>query len=102
MRLDLRGLGRKVDGEARDQMVRRLGFALDRFADRLGLVLVRLTDVNGPRGGVDQRCRIVVQMVPTGRLVVEDMAADPVTAVSRAARRLVRSVGRFRERKRGH
>ena len=44
-----------IDEGIYERIERRLGFALSRFGDRIGHVTVHLNDVNGPRGGIDQR-----------------------------------------------
>ena len=52
------------NGDARDEqelrshIERRVGFALLRFTDALSSVLVRLDDLNGPKGGFDKRCLV--------------------------------------------
>lgn len=103
MRLEIHSQGLVVEEAERDQMARKLDFALDRLSHRLGQVVVRLTDLNGPRGGEDLRCRIVAELVPTGgQVVVEDVAPHPAQAISRAASRLVRLVNRQSERRRGY
>lgn len=49
-----------LDDEDRRYVRERLGMRLGKFARSIERVSVRLDDVNGPRGGVDQRCRIKV------------------------------------------
>ncbi len=73
---------------------RRVGFALGRFAPRLGRVAVRLADVNGPRGGADKRCRIMVTLGRGGPVVVEEQDADLYAAVDAATGRAGRAVAR--------
>ena len=68
----------------RAHVERRAGFSLSRFADLLGSVIVRLEDVNGPRGGLDKRCRIEVRGPSIGTVVVEDSGTSWVGAVDRA------------------
>ena len=79
---------------------RRLGFALARFGARIGRVLVRFSDPNGHRGGVDKRCQIDVGLRPSGRVRGEDTDADLGVAVNRAADRVARAVARVLERER--
>ena len=82
----------------RAHAVRRLHFALNRFAGRVTQVRVRLVDVNGPRGGVDIQCLIQVRVSGIGALVVKVMAADPDTAIDRGAERIHRLVVRHLDR----
>ena len=54
---------------------RRLHFALSRFSSRIRRINTILEDINGPRGGEDQRCRIEVNLVPSGSIMAEATAA---------------------------
>lgn len=96
MWLDIAGLGSEVGGVVRERVERRLGFALARFGDRVGRVAVRLADVNGLRGGVDKRCRIVADIPGTGSnpVVVEENGEDVNAVIDRAAERIGRAVRR--------
>lgn len=74
---------------------RRLEYALGRFGRRVRSVTVRLTDVNGPRGGVDKKCAVAVRLNAPKRLVViEDVDAEAAIAIDRAADRAARAVVR--------
>lgn len=74
---------------------RRFEFALARYGRRIQSVAIRLADVNGPRGGVDQRCRVTVRLTaPKRTLVIEDTDADAAVALDRVADRTVRTVAR--------
>ena len=101
MHLQLRAVKYEMDDELRDHIERRLRFALGRFAARIDRLTVRLSDVNGPRGGVDKRCRIAVALVPRGMVMVEGSGDDPFALVSDAAKRARRSVQRALGRRRG-
>ena len=79
---------------------RRLRFALSRFGQKIRQVAVQLTDLNGPRGGVDKQCRVTATLSPSGRVMVEEIDAALHTAIDRAAERLERSVVRELERRR--
>ena len=68
---------------------------LGKFAASIERVSVRVTDVNGPRGGVDQRCRVKVVLIGLPSVVVERRHTDmgpAVDAALRAAEESVRSV----------
>ncbi|MFM8414924.1 MAG: HPF/RaiA family ribosome-associated protein [Planctomycetota bacterium] len=79
---------------------RRLGFALSRFAGRIRRVNVFLADQNGPRGGIDKTCRIVVRLADGGDVVAEVSDVDWVIAVDRATTRIGHSTGRQLARRR--
>ena len=73
----------------------RLEFALGRFAGRVRSVSVSLTDLNGPRGGIDKKCLIAVRLErPPRVIVIEDVDADGAVVVCRAAERTARAVAR--------
>ena len=68
--------------------VRRiLTSALGRFEHRMRSVRVWLEDVNGPRGGVDNRCRIDIELRPRGIISVSASATDELVAAAKAANR---------------
>ena len=100
MQLEMRGVNYDLDDELKDHIERRLRSALGRFAARIDRLTVRLSDVNGPRGGIDKRCRVAVALVPRGVVMVEGSGADPFTLVADAAKRAGRSVRRALERRR--
>lgn len=98
MELDVRGRHLQVSPALRTHLKRRLGFALDKVAHRVASISVRLEDVNGPKGGLDKRCRIRVAGARGGVVVVEEYASDAYVAVdlaaARAGRAVLRSLGR--------
>ncbi len=73
----------------------RLSFALRRFENRIQRVIVRISDLNGPKRGVDSRCSITVDLVDGRRMFVNATTAWPFTSVSRAASRLNEALRRM-------
>lgn len=92
MELQVHSRHTELDQSLRDYIERRLTFALDRFAPRVNRVLVRLHDLNGPRGGVDKRCTVEAHLVPSGAVVVKAAGEDIEQAVGLAADRIGRRV----------
>jgi ribosome-associated translation inhibitor RaiA len=102
MTLDIRG-HLKPTAAIKEYVERRIGFALGRFSSRVKTVTVRLDDANGPRGGADKTCQIAVALAaPRGEVpvVVEEVHGDLYAAISLAATRVGRVVGREIERAR--
>jgi ribosome-associated translation inhibitor RaiA len=100
MYLEILGVNLALGDELRGHIERRLRSALGRFAARIDRLTVRLRDVNGPRGGVDKRCRIAATLIPRGLVIVEGQGDDPFALISRAAKRARRSVRRALGRRR--
>ena len=90
-----------VEAETREWVERRVRFALGRFVTRIHRVAIIFEDINRPRGGIDQRCRVLVALVPEGNVVIDDVDStiEAVTAraVDRAARAVIRELERQRE-----
>ena len=80
--------------ELRDVAQRRLRFVFRRIDWLVPRATVQLSDVNGPRGGIDKRCQVEITSDVAGTLVVAAVARDWRTALdkalSRAARFLMR------------
>lgn len=60
----------------REWVERRLRFTMRRLSARVPRARVHLSDVNGPRGGLDKRCRIELQLDAVGPVVVTSVARD--------------------------
>jgi ribosomal subunit interface protein len=100
MELEIRRQDAHLDEAMRDFVERRIGFALGPFEDKVSRVNVNLDDVNGPRGGIDKECRILVTLYGGITVKVQDMDADMASAVGRAADRVATAVTRRIERRR--
>ena len=98
MRFEVRGRGIEVTEEWTLRAGRRVGFAFDRHAARLASVVVLLHDRNGPKGGVDKHCDVVVRGVRgwevRGEADSDDVGAAIDAAVERAARAVTHHLGR--------
>ena len=88
-----------LDAATRKFAERRILFALSRFAQRINHVSVVISDINGPRGGVDQSCRTTVKMGRLGAITVTTTDDNIRAAVARAADRVGRAVARTIERR---
>jgi ribosome-associated translation inhibitor RaiA len=76
----------------------RVSFVLRRQAWLISQAVVRLTDVNGPRGGVDKRCVVEVVSDKSRRVVVTASASDWRAALDLALDRAVALLNRLRQR----
>jgi putative sigma-54 modulation protein len=101
MKFGIRGRHIELTAALLAHVERRLRFAWSRFGQRIRHATVRLTDLNGRRGGVDKQCRVTVTLSPPSRKVMVGASdADLHAAIDRAADRLERSVTRELKRRR--
>ena len=102
MRIDIQASGFKLTDGLRAHAERRLQFALSWAVHDVRKVVVRLSDINGPRGGNDKRCHIQIPIPGRPDVVIEDTEPDLYVAIDHAVDRIERSVARRLERKREH
>lgn len=94
MDIDIRAIGFALTPALAQRVTTQVRSALASAGERPTGVTVRLTDVNGDRGGVDKRCSIVVALARRGTTVATATAVDLYAAIDEAARRLRRSAQR--------
>jgi ribosome-associated translation inhibitor RaiA len=99
MKVDVRMHNADLADAVRIYATRRILFTLGRLASHIGRVRVRISDTNGVRGGVDQCCNIGVELLPSGKVVLEQVNADLFTAIDRAAERTGQVVRRKIQRR---
>jgi hypothetical protein len=58
---------------ARRNLIESVDHALSKFANHLRRVSLSVTDINGPRGGKDKHCRLVLHMNRMQPIVIEDL-----------------------------
>lgn len=94
--------GFDLTASVREHIERRLHFAFDRARHRVNRISVILSDVNGPRGGEDKRCRIQVSVAGAADVLIDDCQSDLNVAIDRAVDRAGRTVARRLARRREH
>jgi putative sigma-54 modulation protein len=99
MRVRVFGRSLATSDAQRAFVQRKIGAALRRVRRLGGTADVRLADLNGPKGGVDQACTVVLTPPGLRTIRIEERAADSYAAVERAARRLRRTVARILDRR---
>lgn len=100
MEVDIRIKDIDLADAVRTYAARRIRFALGRFASRIGKVVVRISDTNGERGGVDKCCHIGAEVLPAGKMVLQQIDADLFTAIDRATERAGQALRRNIQRAR--
>jgi len=87
MNIEIRATNVEVTTALEEHITRKIRGAVGAERDHLDRVLVRICDVNGPKGGRDIHCHVVARL--RGRtLVVHDLGGDAFEAAANAAARL--------------
>ncbi len=96
----IRSVGDVLKPADREYLRSKLDQKLGKFAPAVHRTSVRVEDVNGPRGGVDKRCRIKVVLVGLPTVVVEDHHQSVKGAMDAALARMERTVRKATDRRR--
>ena len=94
MQIDIQARNFSLTDALHSHAKRRLRFALTCCDDQIQRVVMRLSDIKGPHGGVDKRCRLQVVLDGLPDVVVEDIEADLYVAIDRVTDRAGRTVVR--------
>ena len=104
MTINIRFHGLAGSDSLRAYVCRRIDFQLRRLGTALSAVVVRLSDVNGPKGGNDKRCQVIIRRSGLRPIAVEELRADAYAAidvaVERAAHAAARGLKRARSKRR--
>jgi putative sigma-54 modulation protein len=100
MRVTIQTNGFEMTSALRSYTEHRLAIALGWAREHMHKLAVSLSDINGPRGGVDKRCKIQVQLGSGREVIIENVEADLYVAIDRAVDRADRAVVRQVERSR--
>ena len=94
MQIDIQAKGFQLTEALTAHIRKRLMPALQKRDSHIVRAEVRLSDVNGPRGGIDKCCQLLVQIAGTSSVVIRDVSSDMYTAIDRAASRMAPSINR--------
>ena len=100
MNIVIQAQGFELTDALRAHTLRRLQFSLHSAGRDVTQIQVRLSDINGPKGGLDKRCHLLIRLSNDADLSIEDTEDDMYVAIDRAIERCKRTMTRLLERKR--
>ncbi len=100
MKIEMRCRGLEPDEALKRHAVWRVMTSLDRFTDELTKVVVQLSDVNGPKEGLDKQCQLTLCGPTLGSVTIRGLSGDVASAIDVACELASRSLARELERAR--
>jgi ribosome-associated translation inhibitor RaiA len=90
--------GVKLSRRLREYVIRRLSLVLDRKQYSIQALKVRISDQNGPKGGIDKQCQIHLTLPGLPPVVVTEKGRDVAAMVDQAAHRAAQAIDRLLSR----
>ncbi len=100
MHLQVNGLNISLSDTLLAHVDTRFRFALDRIENQITRVSVRLEDQNGPRGGEDKHCKVIVTLRAGGTVVLNEKGNNFYNVIDRASEKTKRLINKNSEKKR--
>ena len=94
MQIDIQTRGFSLTNALLEYSQRRVLGAMAYISGHVNRVVIRLSDINGPRGGADKCCHVQVALAGMPDVIVEDTEIDMYTAIDRAIDRARRTAVR--------
>ena len=92
MQTEIRRVNATLKPEQQYLIQWNVDFALRKARHRIGSLVIRLEDLNGPKGGLDKRFQIEAYLWRSGMLLAQAIDVDFALAARRAAERLARRI----------
>ena len=83
-----------IDSSMHNYILHRLRLALDRTLSKIGAITVRLSDENGPKGGLDKVVQVKLVVPGHEAVIVHERGSDLRSIIDRAIHRAAQSVQR--------
>ena len=99
MNIEIQSRNVKLTSELRQLLNKRVEFAFSRFKDRIQKVKIQLSDINGPKGGIDKECQFHLTLPDQPDVVVKGTSDKLESAISRTATRSAKTLARKLKRK---
>lgn len=99
MRITINDKQKILGNQAIQKTEEKVSAAFSKFGHHILSIEITVEDINGPRGGVDQECRIRINMRKSDDIVASIKDASLSQAISRCVDRAQRSVIRKIQRR---
>ncbi len=94
MKIDMQASNFRLTWALRRFIRKRVNSAVGGHSGKVDAIQVRLSDINGPRGGQDKRCVIRISLPSMRDVLIHETRKDMYEAISRATERAKNTVVR--------
>ena len=94
MVINIQSHGFSMTSALKEFVETRLRLAMARHTQKISRVDVTLLDVNGPKGGLDKRCRARLKLERRDTIVIQETDSDMYEAINSCICRLKRTLRR--------
>ncbi len=99
MRLYINDKNSLLGNTAVSRIESRTRLAFDKFRNDVRAIVITVEDINGPRGGIDRVCKVLVKLRSRKELFVSDKNSSVSSVVSSAIDRVTRAVRKTVDRR---
>jgi ribosome-associated translation inhibitor RaiA len=100
MQIQIQASPFELQDTSRQSIEQRVRFVLRRLQHQVSQARIRLTDINGPRGGVDKECQLLLKQAGPGQVVIKTQGTTYASALDAALQRASQALLRARQRRR--
>jgi len=93
MQIEINNSSNLLGKNAQSTAVSKIETAFSKYLNRINLVVLTAKDLNGPRGGVDKQCQILVSVNGIGDVVAtaeHESLSQALSSAIKSAQRLVK------------
>ncbi|MDE1460797.1 HPF/RaiA family ribosome-associated protein [Spartinivicinus poritis] len=87
------------NGEIINYIDHRLSFAFARTFDKIAHASITLSNINGPKGGIDKQCQIILKPIGMRKIVVSEKQESLRQAIDQCLHRASQCLNRKVKRK---
>ncbi len=91
MQINIHTTHHKPDTEINQYLEYRIGFAFSRTRQFIRAIDITLSDINGPKGGVDQQCKVLIKPYSSKTIVICERQSELKHAIDRCITRASRN-----------
>lgn len=87
MQININSTDISIDAQLKKRLTQQFQFLCSKHDDSISRISLTLSDVNGPKGGNDKQCKVVVFLIGREEVVITERQSTLQRAIDRALQR---------------